>query len=164
MQQGDLFKRLSLDESLRRVFDVYASGFCPFTKIAVGLVGVNAILWVDIFPFLLSTLNVTREDTSDPMFVASHTGKLFLLLGPNMMLSVLISHKAVADMYADHQPDWVASMKSGMRKAVPITVTSHLMSLLAKLAAVAGIRLTFVFYSSKQIHIPTTRYTGALRL
>jgi hypothetical protein len=77
------------------------------------------------------SIHFTREDISDPMFVVSHTGKLFLLLGPHMLLSVLISHiaegsmiKAVADIYAGRQPDSVACMKLGIRKALSITVTS----------------------------------------
>jgi hypothetical protein len=116
---------------LRRVFYVYASGYYPFTKIAAVLVSVNAILWVVIFPFLLSTLNVTREDISDPKFILSHTGQFFLLLGPHSGWSILIFHipegsmiKAVADIYAGRQPDSVACMKLGIRKALSITVTS----------------------------------------
>jgi hypothetical protein len=144
MLQGDLFKRLSLDESLRRVFDVYVSGFFPFTKIAVVLVGVNTILWSAIFPFLLSALNVTRPDISDPMFAVSHTGKFFLLLGPHVVLSLLVSPiaagsmiKAATDIYAGRQPDYVACLKVGVRKALPLLVAS----LLAMLATMVGLLL-----------------------
>jgi hypothetical protein len=76
------------------------------------------------------SIHFTREDISDPMFVVSHTGKLFLLLGPHMLLSVLISHiaegsmiKAVADIYAGCQPDWMACLKLGVRKALPTMMT-----------------------------------------
>jgi hypothetical protein len=146
MLQGDLFKRLSLDESLRRVFDVYVSGFYPLTKIAAVLIGVITILWVVIFPFLLSALNVTREDISDPTFVVSHTGKFFLLLGPHILLSLLVSPiaegsmiKAVADIYAGRQPDCMACLKLGVRKALPLLMTS----LLVTLAALVGFLLFF---------------------
>jgi hypothetical protein len=123
---------------LRRVFDVYVSGFFPFTKIAAVLVGVNTILRVVIFPFLLSTLNVAREDISDPTFVVSQNGKLFLLLGPHIVLSLLVSPivegsmiKAVADTYAGRQPDCVACLKLGVRKALPLLMTSLLVTLVA---------------------------------
>jgi hypothetical protein len=144
MLQGDLFKRLSLDESLRRVFNVYVSGFFPFTKIAVVLVSVNTILWSAIFPFLLSALNVTRPDISDPMFAVSHTGKFFLLLGPHVVLSLLVSPiaegsmiKAATDIYAGRDPDCVACLKLGVRKAPPLLMAS----LLATLATMVGLLL-----------------------
>jgi hypothetical protein len=121
------------------VLDVCVSGFYTFDKIAAVLVGANTILWVVIFPLFLSALNVTREDISDPAFAVSHNGKLFLFLGPHMVLSLFVSLiseqgsmiKAVADIYAGCQPDCVACLKLGVRKALPIPMTSLLATLVA---------------------------------
>jgi hypothetical protein len=127
MLQGDLFKRLSRDEPSRRVLRhvYYACGFCTFDKIVVVPGGANIIFWVVIFPFLLSALNVTRENTSDPAFVVSRSGKLFLLFGPRMVLSLFVSlaaeesmTKAVAAIHVGCQPDCAACLKLGVRKAL----------------------------------------------
>jgi hypothetical protein len=146
MLQGDLFKRLSLDESLRRVFDVYVSGFYPFTKIAAVLVALKSILWVAIFPYLLSASNFTPEDISDPIFVLRHLEEIFFMVGPHVVLSLVVGPiaeggmiKAVADIYAGRQPDCVACLKLGVRKALPLLMTS----LLFTLAALVGFLLFF---------------------
>jgi hypothetical protein len=81
----------------------------------VVLVGENIIFWVVIFPFLLSALNVTRENPSDPAFVVSRSGKLFLLLGPHMLLSLFVSLIAEGSMHgiASLDEDHVSSDVAG---------------------------------------------------
>jgi hypothetical protein len=149
MLQGDLFKPLSFVESLSLIIDVYVSGFYPFTKIAAVLVGVKIILQV-----VLTPLSISVEDiiSSDSTFLESYIRKLVILIVPYMVLNLLVSPiaegsmiKVVADIYTGRQPDCAASLKLGVKKALPLLMTS----LLVKWAVLSG----FIFLIAPGLYV-----------
>jgi hypothetical protein len=131
MLQGDLFKRLSLEKSFRRMFDVYVSGFYPFTKIAAVLVGVKTILQAAIVKYQRSHISdlTSGDSTFDQILM------ILMEFVLDMVLTLLFSPiaegsmtKVVADIYTGREPDCAACLKLGVRKALPLLMTSLLVT------------------------------------
>jgi len=107
-----LFKRLSLDETLRRVCSIYSSRFAVFTKIAVTMVSINIALWTLAFmPLLRLAFGLSTDDLKDPTLAANNPGAFFALLGTNMALSIAVASvssgslvRVVAEYYAAMPP------------------------------------------------------------
>jgi len=125
------FERLSLDESLRRTLSVYRKGFLVFTKIALLVLGVSALLWVILLPILLSTLNVNGQDFTDPQYLVDHMKEFYTLIASKYASSIVIGAvgegmmiKAVADIYLGRDPDFLDCLKLGFKKSGPIILVA----------------------------------------
>ena len=146
------FERLSLDESLRRTFSVYRRGFGIFTLIALLFSAIMAVLWEILLPILLKVLHVDGKDFVDPQYLMNHMKELYLLLGANSVLTMLLGAvaqgmmiRAVADVYLDKSPDVKDCFKIGFKKAGVI--------LLASLLVLVPIMFGFLFFLVPGIYL-----------
>ena len=119
--------------SLFRTFSVYRRGFGIFTLIAVLFSAVMALLWAILLTILLTLLGVDGKDFADPDFMVNHMMQFNLLLGANMVLSLLLGAvaegmmiKAVADVYMEQSPSFKDCFKIGLKKAGVIILASLL--------------------------------------
>lgn len=131
-----LFQRLSLDESLRRTFAVYRSGFLVFTKIAASMLVVMTLLWSILLPILLSALGVNGQDFSDPYFLSEHLKEYYVINFAYIAASQVIGAvaagtmiKAIADFYLGRDPDLLACLKLGWKKSLTVMFASFLVML-----------------------------------
>jgi len=160
LPQGDhLFKRLSLDETLTRVWDVYCKGFLIFIKISFVVLLLSAFMWSWVLlPALRIVLGVSEDMllsesfTPDSYFVDSivlgllHTA-LETLLSSIAQGGIVL---AVALIYAGEEEDdggsssrlnWFTCFKDGgMQNAL----TLLLATLFTGVGVVAGILFFWV--------------------
>jgi hypothetical protein len=174
-QTDNLFARLSLDESLRRTFDVYAKGFMVFTKIAALAIGISAILWAVLLHPLLNALHLNGADFDDPTFVFNNMKALFLVFGFKSLLGVIIGPiaegamiQAVVDIYTDRQPSFFPCLKVGLKNAIPLFLASFLASAATIVGMIflyfPGIYLAVAFFVvTPAIQVEKTSVYGSLK-
>eukprot|EP00548_Thalassiothrix_antarctica_P000353 CAMPEP_0194149536 /NCGR_PEP_ID=MMETSP0152-20130528/38471_1 /TAXON_ID=1049557 /ORGANISM="Thalassiothrix antarctica, Strain L6-D1" /LENGTH=355 /DNA_ID=CAMNT_0038851767 /DNA_START=56 /DNA_END=1123 /DNA_ORIENTATION=- len=145
LPQGDhLFKRLSLDETLSRVWDVYMKGFWTFLKICLVVSLLNAFIWSWLMlPVLRWVLGVTESTLLSNEFNDQNNDKYTLdaalLTFLHGILEALLASVAsggiilaVAFIYADEQEDgvngrlnwWVCLRDGGLKNAVTLITAS----------------------------------------
>lgn len=139
MSDSDLFQRLSLDETLRRTFLVYKTGFAVFTKIAVLVFVINSI-------FAVLQARMLKIDDVDS-WASNHLGLVMVLVPLFLALTVTVAAvgnimliRAVADVYLNRQANLQASLKVAAQRWCTIFGAS----LLAGMAIGLGLVLFLV--------------------
>lgn len=133
MSDSDLFQRLSLDETIRRTFAVYAEGISIFTRIALLTVAIRSIVWAMSLLILLPAFNVVGKDFADPNYLLQHAGAYYGLVGINSMIAMVISAignvamiRVVADLYLKRQPTIEVCIQEGIKKSCTVMAASFL--------------------------------------
>ena len=175
LQTDNIFARLSLDESLRRTFEVYAKGFLVFTKISALAIGIQAILWAVLLNPLLKAFDLNGKDYEDPMFVVNNMMAVFLLISIKGLLGIFVGPiaegamiQAVVDIYTDRQPRWLPCLKVGLKNAIPLFLASLLAGLISSIGMlclfVPGLYLAVTFFVvTPAILVEKTSSCGSLR-
>jgi hypothetical protein len=174
-QTDNLFTRLSLDESLRRTYNVYAKGFMVFTKIAALAIGIQAILWAVLLHPLLKAFHLNEVDFEDPMFVVNNMKAVFLFFGIKMLLAMFVGPiaegaliQAVVDIYTDRQPRWLPCVKVGLKNAIPLFLASFLAGVVSFIGLIffyfPGVYLAVTFFVvTPAILVEKTSSCGSLK-
>ena len=141
----DLFQRVSLCETLRRVVSVYVSEIGTFTKIAAACFSVMVVTWsLVLLPMLLAVMGVQGTDFDDPDFRSSHRAEYVVLkLVSNGVIIVGAAIgggalcRALAELYAGQRPNWIACLRVSFKKAPSLLLAT----LLVFLASFLGFRI-----------------------
>jgi len=154
MSDSELFRHLSLDETLRRTFTIYAEGFVVFTKIALltfTILSISGVLWVTI----LGSAFVDRDKFNDHDYLIQHVGAYFGLICINSVIDLLISAvgniamiHAVADIYLKRQPNFKACVYAAVKDMCPI--------LSASLVGTVGIIIGMLLLYAPGIYLSVT--------
>ena len=134
LRPEELFQRLSLCETLRRVVSLYVSEIGLFTKIAAVIFFALVVAWsLVLLPILLAVMGVKSEDFLDPDFVQNHLATFFVLNSVYQIVAIVIGAAgsgafclALAELYAGRRPDWIVCLKGGLKNAPTLWLATFL--------------------------------------
>jgi hypothetical protein len=140
------FRRLSLDETLRRTARVYKTGFLVFSQVSLLTIGLQTVVWSLLLLLLLPAFGIddpSKFDGQDPQYLVDHMWAFYGLSGVFLLESLLVGAigegamiRAVADIYLKRQPNVRTCLRVGVNKACTLLAASFL--------ALVGLMVGFV--------------------
>lgn len=133
MVSSENFRRLSLDETIRKTFGIYCAGFKVLTALAAFIVVLDGLLWAICLVTVVPLLGVDGESFADPQYLLEHIGQFYAIMGIRMLASTVISAllmgsmiRAVIDVYLGVTPDLKACVSVGIKRTPTLLTVSVL--------------------------------------
>jgi len=151
MSDQDDFKRLSLDETIRKTFQIFGKGFLVFTKMSVSIIVLIQVLSTPALLAVRSAYDVDADQMNDPYYATEKMNAVYVLTGIKLVIAISIQFvgniamiRAVADLYLKRQPNLQACLKVGVQRLCT--------ALAASILAFIGLSIGFVLFIAPGIY------------
>ena len=120
----DSFHRLSLDDTIRKTFALYRSGWKVLTALSTLMVALDGVLWAVCLVAIVPALKIDGERYADPEYMLKHLGQFYIVIALRVVANLLVNSLfmgpmilGVVDVFLGRSPDFKTCMAEGIPRA-----------------------------------------------